>query len=125
MVNFLVITSAKTGQLLCYHYYIALHRFDYTNKKIRIGYVLNKNYHRQKIMQNSMIKLIVKIFAYSTVERIEASVNTENISSIKLLEKINFVKEGVLRKYSYNPRTKQIEDRIIFSIISADINKII
>lgn len=35
------------------------------------------------------------------INRIEAAVSTENIASIRLLEKLGFIKEGILRERSY------------------------
>jgi RimJ/RimL family protein N-acetyltransferase len=47
--------------------------------------------------------LAVHLFAKTTVNRIEASTDVENVSEQRSLEKSGFVKEGVLRGAQYRP----------------------
>lgn len=101
--------------------FVALHNINHTNRSAKIGYVINRNYQRKGLAQKCIVKLINEIYKNTNLVRIEASVNPKNIASIKLLEKMKFTKEGLLRRYSFNPRTEKIEDRIIFSVIKDDI----
>lgn len=103
--------------------FITLHNFDYQNRCVKLGYVINKEYRGQGITLESLNRVIHYVFENSDLVRIQASISTKNIASIRFLEKANFIKEGLLRKVSYSPRTQCIEDRVIFSLIRDDIYK--
>ena len=52
------------------------------------------------------------------LHRIEALAASYNIPSLKLLDKMNFKKEGVLREhYSVNDR---MEDSVVFSLLKSE-----
>lgn len=71
--------------------------------KIRadFGYDLSPEYWNSGIMTEALGAVIDFTFNKLDINRIEASVSTENNASIRVLEKLCFVKEGVLRKRSY------------------------
>lgn len=71
--------------------------------KIRadLGYDLRPEYWNSGIMTEALGAVIDFTFNKIQVNRIEASVSNENNASIRVLEKLGFVKEGVLRKRSY------------------------
>jgi ribosomal-protein-alanine N-acetyltransferase len=71
--------------------------------KIRadFGYDLRPEYWNRGIMTEALGAVINFTFNKAGVNRIEASVSNENNASIKVLEKLGFVKEGVMRKRSY------------------------
>uniref|UniRef100_A0A2P2N4Q5 N-acetyltransferase domain-containing protein n=1 Tax=Rhizophora mucronata TaxID=61149 RepID=A0A2P2N4Q5_RHIMU len=50
--------------------------------------------------------------------RLQAFVIIENKGSQRVLEKVGFLKEGLLRKYGYNKG--KIEDLFIYSFLSTD-----
>lgn len=55
------------------------------------------------------------------LNRIEAFIGPKNQASIKLINKLNFVKEGHLREhYSENNR---IEDSIVYSLLRKEYEK--
>jgi ribosomal-protein-alanine N-acetyltransferase len=71
--------------------------------KIRadFGYDLRPEHWNKGIMTEALDAVIDFTFNKANVNRIEASVSNENNGSIRVLEKLGFVKEGVLRKRSY------------------------
>ncbi|MGH4123441.1 MAG: GNAT family N-acetyltransferase [Clostridium sp.] len=71
--------------------------------KIRadLGYDLRPEYWNNGIISEALGAVIDVTFNKIQVNRIEASVSNENNASIRVLEKLGFVKEGVLRKRSY------------------------
>ncbi|MBZ9622465.1 GNAT family N-acetyltransferase [Clostridium sp. FP2] len=73
------------------------------NPKIRadLGYDLRPEYWNRGIMTEALDAVIDFTFNKADVNRIEASVSNENNASIRVLEKLGFIKEGVLRKRSY------------------------
>lgn len=64
-----------------------------------LGYLLFEEYTGQGLMTEA-IELILK-FAFKTLKlhRIEANVQPQNVASIKILQKMNFTREGFSRKY--------------------------
>ena len=72
-------------------------------EKVRadIGYNLRSDYWNKGIMTESIKAIMNYAFNVIGVNRIETAVSTRNQASIKLLEKLNFTKEGVLRQRSY------------------------
>jgi ribosomal-protein-alanine N-acetyltransferase len=66
--------------------------------KAEISYDLDVEFWGQGIMLKS-IKNILKLADYMGLTRIQATVITNNVRSINLLERCGFVKEGILKKY--------------------------
>lgn len=55
---------------------------------------------------------------FSDLVRLEALVEVENWASQRVLEKVGFIKEGLLRKYGFCKG--EIRDMFIFSLLSTD-----
>jgi ribosomal-protein-alanine N-acetyltransferase len=64
-----------------------------------IGYELARSHWRQGIMKEALGAIIALGFKEMGINRIEAVVMPENIASLKLLEKLGFHNEGVLKEY--------------------------
>ena len=69
------------------------------NQRAEINYDLSYSHWRQGIMTSTLEKVIEFAFSKMSLNRIEARVLLGNKSSISLLEKLGFHKEGVLKKY--------------------------
>jgi [ribosomal protein S5]-alanine N-acetyltransferase len=81
------IENRCTGELIGT---IALHHFDFCKNKVQIGYNLKKVYWKQNIM-SEVLKSIINYLVESTyVKEIEASIHSDNIASIKLIDKLGF-----------------------------------
>lgn len=66
-------------------------------------------------MQEALSNIIHFAFTAMEINKIEAKIEPENIASIKLLEKLRFAKEGVLRQHEFE-KGKYV-DLAIFSIL--------
>lgn len=66
-----------------------------------LGYDLCPEYWNMGIMTETLSVIIDFVFHTLDINRIEAAVSTDNMASIRVLEKLGFVKEGVLRERSY------------------------
>ena len=66
-----------------------------------LGYDLRSDYWNKGIMTEALNAVIEYTLNNIGVNRIEAAVSTENKGSIRVLEKLGFVKEGILRERSY------------------------
>ena len=75
-----------------------LFQFSQDNHRAEIGYILNRNYWRQGLMQQALEAVIDFAFNTLSLHRIEADVDTENAGSLGLLEKLGFKREGLFRE---------------------------
>lgn len=82
------------------------------------GYNLHPKYWNKGIMTEALSAIMNFTFNSLDVNRIEAAVSTENIPSIKLLKKLGFMQEGILRKRSYCRGS--YHDMIMFSILKKE-----
>lgn len=79
-----------------------------------IGYWLGKQFWQQGIATESVKKFVDEIFSKTLISRIYNPVTSENIGSIKVMEKAGFVREGVL-KQSVNHQGK-LYDEYLYAI---------
>lgn len=72
--------------------------FDANNSKVEIGYDLNKCFWGKGYAKEAITYLIGYAFNDLGINRIEAKIEPQNLSSITLIEKLNFTYEGTLRQ---------------------------
>jgi [ribosomal protein S5]-alanine N-acetyltransferase len=77
------------------------HKWDKRNRRSEIGYDLTPSAWGQGYMSEALTVMLEYGFTHLNLNRIEALVYTENAASLKLLEKLKFQKEGLLRDYFY------------------------
>jgi ribosomal-protein-alanine N-acetyltransferase len=87
-------------------------------RRAEIGYEIHPEYWKKGYATESALKIIS--FGFNSLEliRIGAVVFPENESSLKLLQKIGFQKEGILRDYIYQDGISN--DTYVYSIIIKD-----
>lgn len=69
--------------------------------RARIGYDLAAAYRRQGIMTEALSEVLRYAFETMGLNRVEALVDTRDIASIRLLQKLGFHQDGVLRENTY------------------------
>ena len=72
--------------------------YDHVNHRAEIGFILNRNYWRQGLMQQALETVINFGFEKLELHRIEADVDPANSGSLALLEKLGFEREGFFRE---------------------------
>lgn len=70
-----------------------------THNRIEISYDLDFEYWGKGLMTKSVKKICEFAFDSLNVVRIQATVAEDNVRSIKLLERLGFTNEGLLKKY--------------------------
>ena len=96
-----------------------LHNWNAENRRAEIGYVMeDESYKRKGLITETLEAIIEYGFTKMNLNRIEALVAISNVPSIRLLEKFNFIKEGVLRQHRYSP--DKYEDSFLFSKLYND-----
>ena len=92
--------------------------YEKEHHRIELGYDLNPKYWGKGIMKEAVSYIIHFAFMTMNMNKIEAKVEPENQASIKLLEKLNFYKEGVLRQHEFE--NGKFVDLAIFSILKRE-----
>lgn len=86
--------------------------------RAEIGYELSKTHWRKGIMTEGLTAVVKFGFEKMELNRIEATVMMENIASMRLLEKLGFQEEGILRKYGF--WKGGFHDLKLFSLLKED-----
>jgi [ribosomal protein S5]-alanine N-acetyltransferase len=95
--------------------------WDRMNNIAEIGYDLWHEYWGLGYMKEALISAIESGFNHMKLNRINAYVALNNVSSMKLLEKIGFVKEGIYRdKHLFRGK---YYDHYSFSLLKRDWNR--
>jgi ribosomal-protein-alanine N-acetyltransferase len=64
-----------------------------------LGYALSSAFQGRGVMAAALGLLLPDLFLHTTLERIEARCAVGNVASQRVLEKLGFVREGLLRGY--------------------------
>jgi [ribosomal protein S5]-alanine N-acetyltransferase len=97
------------------------HNWSKEHYKAEIGYELTPEYWRQGIMTEVLKELVQYGFKVLELNRIEAFIDPDNISSKKLLEKVGLHEEGYLKDYFYEKN--KFVDAVIFAILKRGYRK--
>lgn len=68
-----------------------------------IGYVLAQSHWRQGLMPEAIAAVTDAALAASGLFRVQATCDTDNIASQRVLEKCGFLREGRLERYTVHP----------------------
>jgi ribosomal-protein-alanine N-acetyltransferase len=94
---------------------IGFHNYSKQHRRIELGYKLSREYWRKGIMNESIKGAMKFAFEELKVNRIEALVDIDNLASMRLLLKLGYKKEGILRQYEKEIRG--FVDLAMFSIL--------
>lgn len=114
-LNFLMIDreSGKVAGCCGYHTWYTEHQ------RAEIGYAMyGDEFRKQGLMSEALREIIAYGFDKMQLNRIEAFVGPYNVPSLKLMEKMNFVREGQLRQHYCKKGV--IEDSIVFSLLKEE-----
>lgn len=75
-----------------------LFRFEQSSARAEVGYVLAREYWGAGYMLEAMKAFVVFAFEQLGMRRLEAEIDPRNVSSARLLERLGFVREGLLRQ---------------------------
>lgn len=95
--------------------------FDYSQdvNMVTIGYRLNDKFWHQGIATKAVKAVVEYLFDEVGINRIQAFVMPANIKSQKVLERNNFIKEGIIRQGNIW-KGKGVVDLIIYSLLKSD-----
>ena len=97
------------------------HNWMPKHERSEIGYRLYESYWNKGFMSEAIEKIVEFGFHKMNLNRIEAFVSPDNFASIRLVEKMGFQKEGVLREhYKMDEKTY---DSIVYGLLKSDFFK--
>ena len=94
---------------------ISIVEVDYSGKIVTVGYTLSKKFQHQGLATEALKELVRYVLRDLNAERVQAKVMPENLSSCKLLERVGFKNEGILKKGAFC-RTNCV-DVYIYSLV--------
>lgn len=95
-----------------------IYDWNKTARRAEIGGDLDPAFWGQGIMTEALRAILRYGFEKMELNRIQATVDSENIRSIKLLKRLGFKKEGILRQHSYF--SGQFRDDVVFSLLKKE-----
>jgi ribosomal-protein-alanine N-acetyltransferase len=91
-----------------------IHNWNAEHSRAEIGYVMHdEQFKRKGLMSEAVEAVIDHGFNELNLNRIDAMVGPANIPSLRLMEKFNFVQEGILRQHYWTG--SEFEDSVLFS----------
>lgn len=97
---------------------IGFHAWFHKHKRAEIGYEIHPKHWRKGYTHEAILKIISYGFEEMDLARIGAIVFTENEASNKLLTKIGFQNEGLLKNYMY--QNGKPYDTYIYSYLNGE-----
>lgn len=95
-----------------------LFHLDPANRKAEIGYCLGSVYWRNGYMKEALGALFNFVFGTLELRRLEADVDPRNASSLRILEKLGFQREGLLRE-RWNVGG-EIQDTVLLGLLARE-----
>ena len=75
-----------------------LFRYEEGSARAELGYALGRSHWGRGLMQEALTALVGCAFGAMALRRLEAEVDTRNAPSARLLARLGFTKEGLLRQ---------------------------
>jgi len=75
-----------------------LFNLDRRNGRAELGYALARDCWGQGLMSDALVALVAYAFGPLDLRRLEADVDPRNAASIRIVERLGFVREGLLRE---------------------------
>ena len=94
--------------------------WDQQARRAEVGYELHPDEQGQGLMHEALTVMLAFGFAQMHLNRVEAFVVPENEPSLRLLRRLGFAEEGLLRDYGF--WKDQFHDLRLFSLLKKDWN---
>jgi RimJ/RimL family protein N-acetyltransferase len=95
-----------------------LFAIDETHKRTEIGYVIGRDHWQQGFATEIVPRVIDFAFDELGLHRIEADIDPRNTGSIRIVERLGFRREGLLRERYHVNGEKQ--DSALFGLLKPD-----
>jgi len=93
-----------------------IHNWNAEHRRAEVGYVMEAEQYKRKGLMTEALKAVIAYgFNQLNLNRLEALVGIGNIPSLRLMEKYNFIQEGILRQH--HAANNKFEDSVLFSLL--------
>ena len=116
--NYFGIVLKSSGKIIGI---IGLMNPDSYVKRADVGYWLGEKHWRQGIAAEALLSIVKFAFSKLKLVRLQATVAIKNKSSVKLLRKAGFKKEGLRRKALRAKSTGKWHDTYDFGLLRSDV----
>lgn len=83
-----------------------------------VGYALGSSFQGRGLMTQALYLLLDDVFRHTTIERVEARCAVGNLASKRVLEKVGFHCEGLLKSY-FRLRGRRV-DNLLYALLKAE-----
>ena len=97
---------------------IGLHNIDLQNRRCELGYQLSPDYWGKGVMTRAARPLLAWAFGDGGFNRVEATVMQGNDPSERVLERLGFKREALLREYKFV--RGEYKDYSMWSLLASD-----
>jgi ribosomal-protein-alanine N-acetyltransferase len=94
------------------------HNWLADHDRAELGYFLHDDFRNKGFMIEALDSVIQHGFNKMNLNRIEAFISPDNLPSIKLITKLGFVQEGLLREHYKHEN--QIHDSFVYSLLKSE-----
>ncbi|WP_456378838.1 GNAT family N-acetyltransferase [Lutibacter sp.] len=94
---------------------IDLFDFNPQHKRVGVGILIKPNYQTKGYALEALEMIINYAFTYLNIHQIFTNITSNNLKSISLFEKLNFVKVGTKKDWIYSNNT--FKDEILYQLI--------
>ncbi len=92
------------------------HTWYIDHDRAEIGYGMTQEEYKKKgLMTEAIIPILQYGFEKMNLNRVEAFISPDNVPSLKLIQKMNFVKEGHLKQHYRQGNV--IDDSVVFALL--------
>ena len=95
-----------------------LFRINREHRRGEVGYIVRRELWGGGVATEAMTALLDHAFGTMTLHRIEADIDPRNASSIRLVERLGFRKEGHLRERFFV--AGEIQDSVIYGLLAPE-----
>jgi len=98
-----------------------LFQFDEKSRRAEIGYILSRRHWGKGLATEALTALLDFAFEKMNLHRIEADIEPRNAASVKIVERLGFVREGYLRERWIVG--DEIQDSLFYGLLRSDWEK--
>jgi RimJ/RimL family protein N-acetyltransferase len=87
---------------------------------VDLGYALARRWWRQGLMSEALTAVVQWALGQPDIYRVWATCDVDNVPSVRVLERVGMVREGVLRRWLVHPNVSdEPRDCLCYSIVKA------
>jgi ribosomal-protein-serine acetyltransferase len=97
---------------------IGVHRIEWLNRRVEIGYWLGREYEGRGIMTDACRAVVTHLFRELELHRVEIRCAVDNVRSAAIAKRLGFTLEGTLREAQF--AGGRYRDLLVFGMLRQD-----